>query len=180
MAHEPDLKSLYDGMAADEAEMAGYRRKLMAKLPSRRTSRSWWLYAFGTVALVAVLAAINLPQSAMDPFDKTVEELQTLAASREADVLTRKARAQLDSQSLTKQLNASAYLCMVLPYREAATIATNALQHDPRPKFRAFYLETLLDEADDYQINVEMVEKLMDSEEDELCFRLYSALLALG
>jgi len=180
MAREPDLKTLYRGMAADETEMAVYRRNLKAKLSARHGSRRIWFYVFGLTALAAGLLLFWLPRTSGDLFDGSLEELQVLAASEDVDSLTSQARRQMESDTLPRQLNASAFLCLVLPYQDAVPVAASALQKDPRPKFRAFYLETLLDEADEYQINVDMVEKLMEGEEDELCVRLYSVLLELG
>lgn len=180
MAHEPDLKTLYRGMAADEAEMSKYRRNLKSKLPTKSMLGRWWLPTLAVVGLTAISFMAWWPPAQADLFDKNLEGLRAMAVSPDAGMWTQKARLEMNSGEVGKQLNASAFLCMVLPYAEAAPVAAKALQQEPRAEFRVFYLETLLDEADEYQINVDLVEKLMDGEEDELCFRLYSALLELG
>jgi hypothetical protein len=176
MADEP-LKSHYRGMEADEAEMARYRARLAERLT---TPRRWpgWLPAASIAAAAAVLVLlwVALPGQGLPQQD--LEEIQALAESRPEKARERARMLVLRGESQDRW-NALALLSLTEPEQVAVHYAAQGLQEDPRAEFRCFYLEYLLDHADEYQYNVTLLENLMDREPDRLCFKLYGQLLRL-
>lgn len=178
MDSESRLKELLQDLEATPREMAVYREKLSHNLMQKTTGRStrilWPVVAIAAVLLVGFLL---FPRSKM-PFDElSLESVQLLVETSEMRELSERARAQVRSENGWSKLNAYTILCMTLPAQEAIPFAGQALEEDPRPEFRAFYLEFLLDTADENLINSERVEALMDDEENELCLRLLHDLL---
>lgn len=183
MASEHELKQLFEGMEPSEQELAGYRSRLAATLESRsrRLWRGWvWLAAGGPLlaSLAAVVWFLSVPQSLSE---RTLQEVQALVAST-SDVEELRRRAELlerRGQGLDRH-NATMVLCMTQPEGKALEAAARGVVSDPRPEFRSFYLEYLLDYAESFELNAERIEELMDDEEDELCFDLYARLLRLA
>ena len=68
--------------------------------------------------------------------------------------------------------NANMLLCLVETKDKAAGYAGRGLDEDPRPEFRAAYLEFLLDNADEHRYDAAEIESLMDRENDSICISL--------
>lgn len=181
MVSEPDLKSLYEGLAPDDQEMARYRQALQPKLQPRQRLPLWrsWTWALAGAAALIWLA-VFLAQKPATFQQESMADLSAMVTATDAQVLTAKAKHALTKADDLQRFNAMAVLCMVLPVNEAITIAGQALQEDPRTEFRVFYLEYLLEEADENLINAHKVEELMDREDDALCLRLLRDLLAIS
>lgn len=181
MARDPNLKSLYSDLEPDEREMALYRNRLALTLNKRPRRLSHPL--LGWLAAVAVGCGFLLwllSNQNVDFQQIHFEELQKLVSSTAIDDLTSSAREALAREDDLERLNAMATLCMVLPVNEGIPLASKALLSEPRAEFRVFYLEFLLEEADENLINFEKVEALLDEEEDLVCIRLYRDLLELS
>jgi hypothetical protein len=71
-------------------------------------------------------------------------------------------------------------LVLTQPEGKALEAAARGVLSDPRPEFRSFYLEYLLDYADSFELNAEKIEELMEDEDDEVCFDLYARLLKMA
>ena len=69
--------------------------------------------------------------------------------------------------------NSIMILCLTEPVKRAVMFAGRGIMEDPRPEFRAYYLEYLLDNADEYRYNRALLEENMDREEDSQCLLLY-------
>jgi hypothetical protein len=76
--------------------------------------------------------------------------------------------------------NACVILCLTEPIDQIAECVTGGLEDDPRPEIRAFYLEQLLEHADEYQYNTGMIEELWDRETDSTCRSLYKDLFRIA
>ena len=63
---------------------------------------------------------------------------------------------------------------------ELIDLAHHGLLDEPRPEFRAVYLEYLLDHADERYWDAAHLERLMDRETDHLCYDLFRQLLKLS
>lgn len=91
-----------------------------------------------------------------------------------------KAKGLTETGTKLEKLNALAVISM-LGTDEAHKIASaQGLVEDPRPEFRAYYLEYLLDYADEAHYNIAYIEALIEKEEDEECLYLLSRLLKLA
>lgn len=178
MASQPDLKLLHRELGAEDQEMQQYRNRFAQTLKTKKKrTAGLWLVPSGLALATFVWLLMLLPSQRIDFRQENIEDIETLIATQDAQALTTSAKRAMGTQETVLQLNAMATLCMLLPSREAIPIASKALQADPRAEFRVFYLEYLLEEADHYQINRDQVERLMDQEEDGLCFELYQDLL---
>ena len=71
-------------------------------------------------------------------------------------------------------------LCLVEAKKRAVEYADRGLREDPRPEFRASYLELLLDKADEHQYSTAKIERNLDREEDSTCIALYQELLRIA
>ncbi len=184
MASEPELKQTYAHIQASEEEMAGFRTGLGAKLAS--PPRRFTLFPKLAAPLLAAAACLVflLPTGPRYDFSAlTVEQIQALIAdpqtSRE-DLREQAWAIYQHSGDAELRGTANAVLCLTLATDQALQQAVAGLVAEPRAEFRAFYLELILDEADDYRFNVERVEALMDQETDALCLRLYRNMLKLA
>ncbi len=182
MADQHELKQLYEGIEADEVEMARYRNRMAAKLQQAKpkpTPLRWFWLGAPLLAGLAAFFLISTPRAEMD--QQSLEQLRfTVAAS--ADPQQLKARAEslrLHGNELIR-LNANMILCLTQPNGEALELAAKGAIEDPRPEFRAFYVEYLLDHANGYQLSLEKVELAIDSEADPLCLELYGDLLKMA
>ena len=174
-----NMKEYYRGIETDDRELAGYRAKLGERLNADRGWLRPWRGLAAAVVLAAVLLWFFLPRSGFPQRD--LEALQTMTAHQDPDRLRREARALLNGNGPTlDRWNAYMVLCLIEPDEKAAQAAAQGLLLDPRPEFRVFYLEYLLDRADEYQYNLPLIEDRMDHETDKLCLRLYKQLLHLA
>jgi len=184
MADEP-LRSLHRDIEADEAEMSLYRGRLAGRLETvgaDRKRRALPL-ASGAAAVAMAIAALVflLPRwTEHRVFPQTeLVELEALAANAPSTLVAR-ARALVTEGQPQDRLNALMFVCLTERDEGAAPYAAEGLEDDPRPEFRFFYLEFLLDHADEYLYNEERIEQLMDRESDRGCLRLYRTLLDIA
>jgi hypothetical protein len=187
MAEQP-LRSLLQQVEAGAPEVADYRRRLAARLDA--ADRQWYLMrrplllVSGAAALAVVAVVITLAflmPRATPPALPQLElaELEALAATPSAEIVTR-ARVLLAARQPRDRCNALMLLCLTEPDERAVRYAAQGVQEDPRPEFRFFYLELLLDRADEYPYNLDLIEKLMDREPDRSCRRMLRSLLHLA
>ena len=181
MADQPWLKDAHAHIEADDAEMTAYRDRLAEHLPKRHSG--WLRFGFpaglALVASAATLWLIFQPQQMWSQND--IDQLQQMVAdSSNLDRLRAQAQRVRAEGAGLAHWNAGLVLCMTLPTDEGVWIAAEALQDDPRPQFRAYYLEFLLDYADEYQFNAAKIEALMDDEVDTLCLHLFRHLLRIA
>jgi hypothetical protein len=180
---DQSLKGRYRGVAAERAEMAHYRSRLAERLASQTPAAGWppLLYAAAPVAIVVTLLAILLAVPAGGPVlpQTRLAEVQALAGEASPELMARARRLLERGQPLDRD-NARMLLCLREGGEEALRLAGEGLATDPRPEFRFFYLELLLDRADEHWFNRVRIERLMDREEDRGCLRLYKDLLRLA
>jgi hypothetical protein len=108
-----------------------------------------------------------------------MSELESLAASASPAVLEKARKLARGGDDLDR-LNACVILCLSEPIDQIVDCVAEGLENDPRAEIRAFYLEQLLERADEYRYNVEMIEELWDQEADEQCQRLYKDLFRIA
>ncbi|MDJ0837520.1 MAG: hypothetical protein QNK37_13460 [Acidobacteriota bacterium] len=166
MATEPKLKDLYRHIEVGEAEMGTLREGLAARLsraePRQLPSRTW---IWTTLAAAAVLLAglflrpdpVSLPHEDLESLEQWVQ-----ANGAQAPAIAERLR---EADGLDGH-NAVMVLCLTLSPVEGVDLAAEGLQNDPRPEFRFFYAEYLLDHADEYRFNEEIVDNLIDRETD--------------
>lgn len=176
-----ELRSLYRQVKADEAEMARYRSRLAERLPSFRRLTDWRPLLVGAGALAALLlAALLLPTNQETMLAQCrLDELRELAAKAPPSLISRAMEAAEHGQA-EERWNALMLLCFTSNDEMSVSYAAQGVQEDPRPEFRFFYLELLLDRADEYRYNPKRIEELMDREDDRQCLRLYRSLLHLS
>lgn len=182
MADEPQLKQVYRAMAASDSEMADYRSRLATELTNQPRSwhnaLSWWqmllIPAFGLLIWFAV------PQS-QQPNWYEIDSLESLLSqTHETSSVALREQAQVAFDQYQGQVSANARALLVLTLEgegQAIDLASEGLHTEPRPEFRQFYLEWLLDRWDHYQWNTERYEQLMETEEDPVCLALYATFL---
>jgi len=107
-----------------------------------------------------------------------VQALVTSSSDQEA--LRRKAERLEQRGRGRERYNATLVLVLTQPEGKALEAAARGVVTDPRPEFRSFYLEYLLDYADSFELNAEKIEELMEDEDDEVCFDLYARLLRMA
>jgi hypothetical protein len=177
------LRSLYREIRADEAEMAGYRSRLAERLPIPRPQLFWrpLLVGAGTLVAALLIAALLLPPTEQETVLSQTRlcELKELAAQASPSLISR-ARSLAEQGRAEQRWNALMLLCLTGNGERSVLYAVQGVQEDPRPEFRFFYLELLLDQADEYRYNPQRIEELMDLEEDRQCLRLYRSLLHLS
>lgn len=181
MADERQLNHLYEGMEASEAEMAVYRRGLGDRLLEQRSWRdylSWWQLLLAP-ALALLLWVAFPPEKAPTWYQSSSLEA-LLAGAEEVAASQLRSQAEQAFQREEGQAAANARALLILTMeREGAAIdlASEGLEQEPRPEFRRFYLEWLLDRFDHYQWNTARYEALMEQEDDPVCLSLYEAFL---
>ena len=175
MANEP-LKELYKTIRTDEREMAVYRAGLGRELSKSRQQSLWrgWLVA---VPVALVLLLVFVPRQQALP-EGTPEQLKDWVMTQTSpDTVRERAIKAFAGSDPLKRSNAALILCLLGPESQGIAIASELLPNEPRPDFRSFYLEYLLDHADEYRFNMARIENLMDDEADPLCLSLYRKLL---
>jgi hypothetical protein len=177
------LRSLYRQIRADEVEMARYRSRLAECLPNSRPLLTWrpLLAGAGVLAAALLIAAVFLPRNSQETaFSQSrLDELRELAAQAPSSLISR-ATTLAEQGRAEERWNALMLLCLTSPGERSVIYAAQGVQEDPRPEFRFFYLELLLDRADEYRYNPQRIEELMDREDDRQCLRLYRSLLHLS
>ena len=174
-----NLKKVYQGIETNERELAAYRTRLAQRLIAERGWFRPWLLLPATVIMASVFFWLFYPGPGFP--QHSPEQIQDLVTHGDSERLRDQARNILAAKSDTRnRLNALMVLCLVEEKEEAVRSAAQGLLIDPRPEFRAFYLEYLLDQADEYQFNLPLIEDRMDSETDKLCFRLFRQLLHIA
>jgi len=182
MAIEPDMKDEIRRIDASEAEMARYRHGLAARLDQRAARRRfapwpWLMAAAAAVLIFALLPAEESPFAA----PRELAELEALVQqSGDAEALRRQATRQANAGKGWTRWNAMMTLCLLQPDGDAIQTAADAVLEEPRPEFRAYYLEYLLDFVDERPLNAALIEDVMARETDPLCFDLFEALLRLA
>lgn len=172
-----DLKQNFDHIRIDDGELESYRGNLASNLPRRMVFPSKALLVIPLAA--ALLMYLTLPDSAFR--QETPEEVIAFVKVAESPVdLGRRALARLESPKPQDHLNAIAILCLTQKPEDAIQMAAKGLLEDPRPAFRAFYLEFLLDNADEHRFNPDLIENLMDKEVDRHCLSLFKDLFKLA
>lgn len=182
MANEPELKKYYANIRAHEEEMARYRARLAGPLARKRPRASRLNHVWFGIAVTAaiILAFLLLPARKTIFPQKRLVEIEALVDSGDTGELSQLALQQMNTAQGTERLNAMMVLCLTQPAGEAVRVAAAGALADPRPRFRSFYLEYLLDFADEYQLNTALIEERMDSETDKECLYLYGRLLKLA
>ena len=182
MAEQPNIRQILSSIETDPAEMARFRQNTAALLaagaPRRRFSGGWWFAAAG-LAAVLVLGWFFRPG---DPVFRVepLEELCDLVRRHQSDSLRRAAYGYLRKGTERQRENANMVLCLLEPDESGLARASQGLSLDPRPEFRAFYLEFLLDHTDDRRLNLDLLDTLMDGEQDTYCLHLYGELIKMG
>jgi hypothetical protein len=176
MADE-SLKDILKTIEADEAEFQGFRTRLAPKLYQR--PRSYWLPIIGVAAAAAAfLFYLAWPRPII--FSPLSLDQVHAMASRSSPKILEKARIFAREGNGEARWNANMVLCLVETKDRSVEYASRGLAEDPRPDFRASYLEVLLDKADDHQYNPTEIERNLDREEDSTCIALYQELLRIA
>ena len=178
-----ELKSLYEQIGANETEMARYRGRLADRLPTSSAPQAWrpLLACAATLIAVASIAVLLVTRSHQEtslPQTQLVELRQL--ADEASPALIRRARILAAQDHAPDRWNAIMLLSLTESSDQAIRYAAQGVQEDPRLEFRLFYLELLLDQADEYAYNPERIEALMDQENDRQCLRLYRSLLHIA
>jgi hypothetical protein len=179
MADEP-VKNRHRLPDVDEREMARYRSRLEASLAAERTPRRpipLWAPLAAAVGVIAAAFLLLGPDPGLPKRD--LEEIRALAGEASPRLLAL-ARTLTEEGEGLDRWNATMILCLTEPPGSAVRYAARGLQEDPRAEFRFFYLEYLLDNADGYRYNPDLLEALMDRETDSRCLRLYGRLHRLA
>ncbi len=204
------IKTLYDNIEISDSELTQSRGNLLDRLArladeevgnstaenaqpdqahattSRHDGRraAWFLqplflgFAAAAIALFFVLLTTMTPVS-LD--DSGLEEIQRFVARNgDPGALFSRAEEMKSSESRVARLNALALISMLGTEDENKLATAQGLVEDPRPEFRAYYLEYLLDYADEEHYNIAYIEALMEKEEDEECLYLLGRLLKLA
>lgn len=164
----------------DEREMARYRARLGETLASRRAPRPpipLWAPLAAAVGVVAAALVLLGPGHGLPQRD--LDEIESLAEEASPRILAL-ARGLAEEGEGLDRWNALMLLTLTEPTERAVRFAARGVQEDPRADFRFFYLEFLLEEADEYRYNLEILESLMDRETDSRCLRLYGWLHRLN
>ena len=177
MANE-SLRDVLESIEADETEMQRYRSRLAPKLCRR--PRFYWLAPIGVAAAAAMAFWIFLAWPRQINFSPlSLDQVHTMARRSSPEILE-KARTLVREGKGEARWNANMLLCLVDPKDRAVEYAGRGLEEDPRPEFRASYLEFLLDQADERQYDTADIERNLDREEDSICIALYQELLRIA
>lgn len=173
------LKEPYCQIEANDAEMARFRAEFARRLPVRKGRPSLVKILVPAAATAVALILLVLRDHSPDFAQLELDELEALAATASPDIVE-KAQVLATRGEGLDGLNACVVLCLVEPVDQAAPCIAKGLENDPRPEIRAFYLEQLLERADECQFNLDMIEELWDQETDEQCQRLYKDLFRIA
>jgi len=163
---------------AEEAEMERYRAGLARRFQKTQPIRRWKPVILAAAA--AVLVFVLVPGIGTNEFENLeLANLQLMAQGASPDMKDR-ARELLHGEPSFARSNARMFLCMAEDAESGIRMAAQGVQEDPRPDFRFYYLEFLLDEADEYSLDASRIESLMETEADRDCLDLYKSLLRLA
>jgi hypothetical protein len=177
MENEP-LRDILKTIEADEAELQRYRTRLGPKL--RQRQRIYWRPLIGVAVTAAVTIWIFLAWPRQIIFSPlSLDQVQEMARTSSAEIVE-KARILAREGKEETRWNANMLLCLVETKDRAAECAGRGLEEDPRPEFRASYLELLLDTADERQYSTTEIERSLDREGDSTCIVLYRELLRIA
>lgn len=195
-----DLKSLYEGIEADEFETEQSRKRLALTLESAAQMQSevkaqsshavrkpWFslpvLMRAGFACLV--VAAVTLTgwrQYQQSSFESV--ELASLQAfvERNGDhtQLYRQAKEMEGSREPLRKLNGLYILSALGQDDENILASAQGLLEDPRAEFRAYYLNYLITYADEAYYDIDYLEALIDRETDPECIELLYELLSIA
>lgn len=199
---DKQLNDLYEGIDISEAEVAILREKLALQLSLRVNNetvagyakRSSWLstaknhllhfwlkpaYIAGSLAAVFIVFLVTNQSSLLN--SNSLQDIQSfVAANGNHQELFNRAEEMQASDDELARLNGLAVLSLLGSAASHKMASAQGLVEDPRPEFRAHYIEYLLDYADEDLYNIGYIEALMDKEEDEECLYLLGRLLKLA
>lgn len=171
MADQHHIKSLYRDVELSEAELATYRSRLAQALPEKRR----FSLAVPMFAAAVVLAAFMWFQFPKPLDQQGLDQLQAYVATYPEQA--RKSALQWMEDDGIQGHNAAMVLALTQEGDAAMEAAALALARDPRAEFRFFYLELLLDNADEYVFNPDLLDQLLEREYHPGCVRLFEQLL---
>jgi hypothetical protein len=160
--------------------MSRYRARLGDRLAGQRVPRrplSLWAPLAAAAGVIAAAFFLLTPDPGLP--QRGLDEMRALAEQAPPRLLDR-ARGLAEGGEGLDRWNAIMLLTLTEPTERAVRFAAQGVQEDPRAEFRFFYLEYLLDEADEYRYNLEILETLMDRETDSRCLRLFERLYRLS
>jgi hypothetical protein len=175
-----------------DAELKRNRKRLLLELeeppvPNADKFRLWMTFrastmffpatALAALFLVTFLFLLNQPV----PLDKkSLNDIRQFVSNHGNHAqLFQHAEEMRASQSRQEQLNGLLIVTM-LANGEDNMLAAQGLVEDPRPEYRIYYLEYLLEHADEAYYNLDYLEELIDREEDPECLYLLGELLRLA
>jgi len=182
MADESELKTLFEEIDTTAEEMDRYRARLADKLENDVPARwRWRRIAILVPVAAAILAWLLYVPATPDLEQKSLSDLESLADSTTGhDALDAILHKAVTSPDDIVRLNGNMLLCLTRPDGSALREAASGVLSDPRPEFRARYLEYLLDFADSYELDADRIEDQMEVETDPICLSLYTQLLDLA
>lgn len=173
------VKDYYRGIQASDAEMARFRAHLAQRLPVSKDHPVLLRIVVPAAAVAAALVFLVLRDPGLRFSQLELSELEIVAANASPEVVAKAHKLAAQGDGLDRW-NACVILCLTEPMDQIAGCIAGGLEDDPRPEIRAFYLEQLLERADEYQYNIEMVEDLWDREIDSTCRSLYKDLFRIA
>jgi hypothetical protein len=181
MADE-SLKNAYRGIEAEETETARMRARLASRLAAESSAENRWfrplMFTLPAAAVAIMLVFFwpkptdlpRLDQPSLAALDLLVEEGTSTVLKEQALVAAEKGEAR-------ESLNAVYVLTRLEETPQSLEYAARGLFADPRPEFRIFYLEYMLDHAGTYRYDIDRLENYIDDETDRTCLKLSKKLL---
>ena len=128
--------------------------------------------------LLAVMFVQIFRPGGLESFE--LAELEAFVARHgDHSSLYRKAQALQQSASDMERLNGLYILSALGSEEENILASAQGLLEDPRPEFRAYYLDYLITYADEAYYDIDYLEALMDRESDPECLLLFEELLQI-
>lgn len=189
------LNPIYADIEVSDEELLRNRQQLMANLAEQKAAeqeqaptannKRHYLKAFiywGPLAAAATIFAVTLMLNTNPGFDaNNLEDLERFVAKHgDHQQLFAQVEALKTSDQPRRRLNALAVMSMLGTDDENQIASAQGLVEDPRPEFRAYYLEYLLDYADEAIYSIDYIESLIEREEDDECLYLLGRLLKLA
>lgn len=175
-----EIKRDFEHIRAGDDEIRQYRNNLEDLLPQRKPFLARWWPAIATPVLAAAVWFFFFQTTPIPVFEYP-DELQEYAQQHtDPDGLLAKATRWETDGSPQQRLDALFIRGVLSEESDTVRLATRGLITDPRPSYRLFYLEVLLDHADGYQFHADELEARMEQETDRDCLNLYGKLLDLS